>query len=114
MSFFISDAMATAAQQAAPAAGGSAISSILMLAGFILIFYFLLWRPQSKRAKEHKDLINQIAKGDEVITAGGITGKVSEVKDDFIKLTIAEGVTIKIQKQAVTSCLPKGSLDSIG
>lgn len=114
MSIFISDAIAATAQQAAPAAaGGGALSSILMLGGFILIFYFLLWRPQSKRAKEHRELLNQLAKGDEVITAGGITGTISEVKDDFIQLTIAEGVTIKVQKQAITSCLPKGSLKAV-
>lgn len=108
---FISDAMAATGQAAEPM--GGAYSSILMLAGFVLIFYFLLWRPQSKRAKEQRDLISQLQKEDEVITAGGIAGKINKVTDDFVEISVAEGVSIKVQKQAIMTSLPKGTLKTI-
>jgi len=72
-----------------------------------------MWRPQSKRAKEHKNLVSGLSKGDEVITNGGIAGKISKVSDDFIRVEIAEGVEIKIQKVAISTALPKGTLKSI-
>lgn len=111
MSFFISNAIAdtvTPAAAAAPANGG--FMQILMLVGFVVIFYLLIWMPQRKRAKEQRDLINALAKGDEVITNGGIYGKISQITDDYTMLTIANGVDIKIQKAAIITVLPKGSL----
>jgi len=93
--------------------GPSAIMQLVFFGGFILIFYFLMWRPQSKRAKEHKNLVSELSKGDEVITNGGIAGKISKVSEDFIRVEIAEGVEIKIQKVAIASALPKGTLKSI-
>ena len=81
--------------------------------GFGLIFYFLMWRPQSKRTKEHKNLVSGLSKGDEVITNGGIAGKISKVTDDFIRVEVAEGVEIKVQKIAISASLPKGTLKSI-
>ena len=107
MSFFISDALAAA--QAAPADGGG-LPSILLMAGFVLIFYFMLWRPQAKRAKEQRNLINNLAKGDEVVTSGGLIGKITHIADNFIGLMIAEGIEVKVQKPAVVSLLPKGTL----
>ena len=89
------------------------LSSILLLVGFVVIFYFLLWRPQSKRMKEQKKLLANLAKGDEVITAGGILGKITKVSDDFLMLAIAEGIEITVQKSAITNSLPKGTLKTI-
>ncbi len=107
MSFLISDAYA----ESAPAAqGGDPLSSLIFFAGFILIFYFILIRPQQKRAKEHRNLVAALAKGDEVVTNGGILGKVTEVGDEYISVELADNVTVRLQKQAVASVLPKGSL----
>lgn len=108
MSFLITDALAAA--PSAAAVHESNITSILLMVGFILIFYFMLWRPQAKRAKEQRNLLNSLAKGDEVVTAGGILGKISQISDDFISLTISEGVEIKIQKPSIVGLLPKGTL----
>ena len=85
----------------------------LFLGGFALIFYFLIFRPQSKRRKEHQALVGSLAKGDEVVTAGGITGSVTKVEDDFVKLAIANNVEIRIQKSSVGASLPKGTLKSL-
>ena len=107
MSFLISDAFA----EAAPAAqGGDPLSSLIFFGGFILIFYFILIRPQQKRAKEHRNLVAALAKGDEVVTNGGILGKVTEVGDEYISVELADNVIVRLQKQAVASVLPKGSL----
>ena len=107
MSFLISDAFA----EAAPAAqGGDPLSSLIFFGGFILIFYFILIRPQQKRAKEHRNLVAALSKGDEVVTNGGILGKVTEVGDEYISVELAENVNVRLQKQAVASVLPKGSL----
>ncbi len=112
MSFFISQAVAEGAAAAQPA-GPSAVGQLVMLGGFVLIFYFLLWRPQSKRAKEHKDLIGNIGKGDEVATNGGMLGKITAVTDDYVALEIADNTEIKVQKVAVTAVLPKGTIKSV-
>ncbi len=93
--------------------GPSAMMQLIFFGGFILIFYFLMWRPQSKRAKEHRNLVSGLSKGDEVVTSGGVAGKVTKVTDDFVMLEVAEGVEMKIQKVAVASALPKGTLKSI-
>ena len=83
---------------------------ILMLVGFIAIFYFLLWRPQQKRAKEHRNLIDNLAKGDEVATSGGVMGRITKVADDSVTMEIADGVQVLVQKPAVAMLLPKGTL----
>ncbi len=100
------------AQEAVPQ-GPGALMQVVFLGGFILLFYFLLWRPQSKRAKEHRQLISGLDKGDEVVTSGGIAGRIVRVKDDFVVIQIAEGVEIKVQKVAVAAALPKGTLKEI-
>lgn len=114
MSFLISDALAQTATTTAPAAthaaGGNNFASLLMLVGFVVIFYLLLWRPQAKRQKEHRELVNNLAKGDEVVTSGGILGRIVDVTDDFIVLAIADNVTIKLQKGSVANILPKGTV----
>ncbi|MCL6415882.1 preprotein translocase subunit YajC [Aestuariirhabdus sp. Z084] len=112
MSFFISEAVAETAAAGA-AAGPSMMGQLLMLGGFVLIFYFIIWRPQSKRAKEHKDLIGGITKGDEVVTSGGILGKVTKVSDDFVTLKVSENVELNFQKASVAAALPKGTIKAI-
>ena len=93
--------------------GPSAMMQLVFFGGFILIFYFLMWRPQSKRAKEHRNLVSELSKGDEVMTNGGIAGKVTKVSEEFIKVEVSEGVELNIQKVAVASALPKGTLKNI-
>lgn len=100
------------AQDAAPQ-GMSVMGQIIFFAGFILIFYFLIWRPQSKRAKEHKALMAGLNKGDEVVTSGGVAGRITKVTDDFIVVEVADNVEIKVQKVAVAAALPKGTLKDI-
>lgn len=109
MDFFISSAYA----QTADGTAQSPWTSFIFLGGFILIFYFMLIRPQSKRAKEHKALIQGIGKGDEVITAGGILGKVTKVDEQYVSVTVADNVDLKMQKSSVSAVLPKGTIKSI-
>jgi preprotein translocase subunit YajC len=109
MDFFISSAHA----QASGAAGGQGILSALMLPVLLLVvFYFLLIRPQNKRAKEQKEMISKVAAGDEVATTGGILGKVVEVGEQYLTLEIAAGVTVKLQKFQIAQVLPKGTVKS--
>jgi len=86
---------------------------IFIILAFGLIFYFIIWRPQSKRAKEHKDLVGNLAKGDEVVTNGGLMGKVAKVEEQYLLLEVADGVELKVQKHAVTAALPKGTIKKI-
>ncbi len=104
--FLISDAMAEGAS--APAGGG--YEMLIMIGIFFAIMYFMIIRPQQKRTKDHQKLIGSLSKGDEVVTNGGIMGKISNVGDQSINLDVADGVTIKLQKSSISSVLPKGSL----
>lgn len=106
MSFFISDAWAEGG--AAAGQQGSLMGMLPLLLIFVL-FYFMLIRPQAKRAKEHKNMVAALAKGDEVVTQGGMVGKIVEVDDSFVSLQIADGVNVKVQRQMVASLLPKGT-----
>lgn len=106
MDFLISNAYAEGA--AAPAGGG--IEMLLMMGVFFAIMYFMIIRPQQKRAKEHKQMLESLSKGDEVVTGGGVLGKVAGINENFVELTIADNVVIKVQKQAVASVLPKGTM----
>ena len=107
MNSLIPDAMA---QTAGAAPGGAGTTSLIMMAVFVVIFYFLLIRPQQKKQKEHQAMLSKITAGDEVVTAGGILGRVVDVGDSFITLEIADGVRIKVQRFQVTSLVPKGTL----
>jgi preprotein translocase subunit YajC len=111
MSLLISKAHAAGA----PAAQGGGMEMLIMLAVFGLVFYFMIYRPQAKRVKEHKNLMGALSKGDEVLTQGGIIGKISKVSDekDFISVTIAEGTDVNVQKSAITAVLPKGTMKSL-
>jgi preprotein translocase subunit YajC len=106
MSFLISDAWA----QAAPQGQSDPLMSFLPLIFIFVVFYFLLIRPQSKKAKEHKQMVAALAKGDEVVTNGGMLGKLTKVGDNFVELEVAEGIRIKIQRQAVANLMPKGTV----
>jgi preprotein translocase subunit YajC len=97
--------------QAGPSAGGQ-LAPLLMMVVFIVIFYFLLIRPQQRKAKEHQAMISKLSTGDEVVTSGGILGRIVEIGDTFITLEIADNVRIKVQKFQVTSLMPKGTLKS--
>ena len=110
MSFFISPAYA---EGAAAGTMDPGMFNILFLVGFGLIFYFFMWRPQAKRAKEHKNLLAGLSKGDEVITAGGIIGKVVRLTDDYVVLEVSEGTELKFQKVHVAAELPKGTIKNI-
>lgn len=109
MDFFINSAYA----QSIGGAGGQNILSALMLPALLLVvFYFLLIRPQNKRAKDQREMLSKIAAGDEVATTGGILGKIVEVGDQFLTLEIASGVIVKLQKFQVALVLPKGTVKS--
>lgn len=89
---------------------GSMNSSLLMLLIFGAFIYFILWRPQSKRQKQHRDLISNLKTDDEVMTAGGFVGRLTKVEELFFDLQIAENVIIKIQRNAISGLLPKGTV----
>lgn len=111
MSLFISTAHAAAA----PAPAGGAMEMIIMLAVFGLVFFFMIYRPQAKRVKEHKSLMGSLSKGDEVLTQGGLVGKIIKVSDekDFIVVSIAEGTEVTVQKGSISAVLPKGTMKSL-
>ena len=98
--------------QAGGASPAGSFAPLLMMVVFIVIFYFLLIRPQQKKAKEHQAMISKLATGDEVVTAGGILGRVIDVGDSFVTLEIADGVRIKVQRFQVAMLVPKGTLKS--
>jgi preprotein translocase subunit YajC len=100
------------AQAAAPAGQPSALVQLLPLVLIFVVFYFLLIRPQAKRAKEHKAMVAALSVGDEVVTAGGVLGRITETGDQFLTVEIANGVQVKVQRHTVTSILPKGTLKS--
>ncbi len=111
MSFFITQAHA--ATEGAP--GGTGFEMLIMIGMFAVIFYFMIFRPQSKRAKEHKNLMASMGKGDEVLTSGGLVGKISKVSEDndYICITLNENNEVTIKKDYVTAVLPKGTLKSL-
>ena len=100
----------------AQAAGGDPSGGLMGLLPLILMFvvlWFLMIRPQMKRAKEHKAMVEALAKGDEVVTGGGIAGRVTEVGDSFVQIEVAANTVVAVQKQAVATVLPKGTLKSL-
>ncbi len=108
MSFFISDAVAAAAPVSQPG-----IEGMLFPLGILVFFYFLFLRPQSKRAKEKKEMIAAMTKGVEVVTSGGILGKVVDMDDNFLKLEICDNTYIQVQRQSIESMMPKGTYKAI-
>ena len=107
MEFFLTTAWA---QDAGAAGSGSAWMQLLPLVLIFVVFYFLLIRPQTKRAKEHKEMVGKLQSGDEVVTNGGLLGRIAEVGDNFITLEVADGVTIRVQRFQVSQLMPKGTI----
>jgi len=100
------------AQAAGQASGGDSLMSMLPIILMFVILYFLMIRPQMKKAKEHKTMLEGLQKGDEVI-AVGILGKIAKITDNYVSLEIANNVTIQVQKQAITTLLPKGTMRDV-
>ncbi len=109
MGFFVSDAYA----QTGGGAGGPGMGDFLFLIVIFAVFWFLLIRPQQKRAKEHKAMVEALSKGDEAVTNGGLLGKITKVGDSFVTLEIADGLTVQVQRASVASLMPKGTMKSI-
>jgi len=109
MSFFISDAAA----QAAPAAAQPGIEGLLFPLAILVFFYFLFIRPQSKRTKEQKQMLTALSKGAEVVTSGGILGKVAEVDDNFVKIEVADNSFLMVQRHAIANMMPKGTYKTV-
>ncbi len=109
MSLFIASAYA------APAAAGtqSPLPSILMMVGFVAVFYFLIWRPQSKRTKEHRTMIDSVTVGSEVVFAGGLMGRIKKTEGEYAVITIGTGVDVKVQKSSIVAVLPEGTIASL-
>ena len=112
MSLFISNAYA---QSAGGQPQGGGFEMLIMLGVFGLIFYFLLYRPQAKRVKEHKNLVSSLGKGDEILTQGGLVGRITKVSEekDFIEIALNDETNIVIQKTSVSAVLPNGTMKSI-
>ncbi len=108
MSFFINDALA----QGAEGQQAGTLELILPLLLMFGIFYFLLIRPQQKKAKEHRNMVEGLNKGDEIITNGGLLAKITEVDENFLTCKISDNVEVKVQRHAVASVLPKGTIKS--
>lgn len=111
MDFLIANAHA----QDAGAEGGGAFSLIIMLVLFGLIFYFMIYRPQAKRVKEHKNLVSALGKGDEILTQGGMVGKIVKVTEDndFMVVAVSDNVEMTVQKGSVAAVLPKGTIKTL-
>lgn len=102
------------AQGGAATPQDAGLMSFIPLILIFVVFYFLLMRPQIKRAKDHKKMVEALAKHDEIVTSGGLLGRVTHLDDQLVTLEVAEGVRIKVQKSAVASQLPKGTLSAGG
>ncbi len=110
---FISNAYAQTAGTAADPGMMGNLSTFLPLILMFVVMYFLMIRPQQKRAKEQKAMMDALAKGDEVVTAGGILGKVSKVNDTYVTIEVAVNTEVVVQKHSITTLLPKGTIKSL-
>mgnify|MGYP000674521472 CR=1 FL=1 len=110
MSFFISDALAEGGAAAAQQPG---IEGMLFPLGILAFFYILFLRPQAKRAKEKKQMVESLVKGVEVVTSGGILGKVADVDDNFVKIEISDNTFIQVQRHSIESMMPKGTYKAV-
>jgi preprotein translocase subunit YajC len=99
--------------QNAAAAADSGYMQFLPLFVLVVVFYFLILRPQHKRAKDQRNMINALQNGDEVVAAGGVLGRVTKVGDSYVSVEVADGMTIRVQKSSVQTVLPKGTIKSI-
>jgi preprotein translocase subunit YajC len=99
--------------QAAPAGGDAGFMGLLPIVLMFVLLYFLMIRPQMKRAKEHKQMVEALQKGDEVLTSGGVVGRITVMGDAYVSLEIAPGIEISVQRSAVQTLLPKGTMKSL-
>ncbi len=111
MGLFIANAYADGAAPASQ--GGSPVQLVIMVGIFFAIMYFMIIRPQQKRSKEHAALLGGLSKGNEVVTSGGIIGKVLSIGENFVEIKVSEGNTMNVQKHAITSVMPKGTMKSL-
>mgnify|MGYP005842749223 CR=1 FL=1 len=109
---FLSELLIPSAMAQAAGEQPSVLMSILPLVFIVVIFWLLIIRPQMKRTKQHRELVSNLAVDDEIVSAGGLLGKVTEVGDNFIKVELADGVLVKMQKSSVGQVVPKGTFDS--
>lgn len=109
MSLFISTAHAAGEASQQP----SLVANILMIAVFVAIFYFLIWRPQAKRSKEHRTLVESLGVGSEIVFAGGLMGRIIKLEGDFAVVELNRGNEVKIQRASVISVLPEGTLNNL-
>ncbi len=109
MDFFISNAMAAGE----PPAGGGGLQLVFMIALFFGIMYFMIIRPQAKKAKEHTALLDSLKKGDEVSTSSGIIGKIAKLSDNFVELKVSDTGSITVQRHAISAVLPKGTMKGV-
>jgi preprotein translocase subunit YajC len=110
MDFFIQSAYAETPGGTTGTGGG--MQMLIFMGLFFVVFYFLLIRPQNKRAKEHRAMLSALGKDNEVVTTGGILGKITDVSDNFVTLEIANGVSIKVQKAQIAGLMPNGTIKS--
>ncbi len=99
--------------QAAPQAGNAGFMELLPLVLLFVVFYLFLIRPQMKRAKEHKVMVEALSKGDEIVTNGGLLGKIIDVGENFVAVEISKGVEVKVQRHAVAATMPKGTIKTL-
>lgn len=109
LDFLVSPAHA----QAASAPPGVGMINMVFIGVMVVIFYFMLIRPQMRRNKEVRQMLSSLSKGDEAVTSGGVAGRITTIGENYVGLEIAEGVTIKVQKSAISSILPKGTLKAL-
>ncbi len=105
--------ISSAYAQAAGASPGSELMTFLPMIGIFVIFYFLLIRPQQKRAKEQRTMLGMLQKGDEVVTAGGMVGKISKLTDQYASVEIAPNVEVNVQRHSISQLLPKGTIKAL-
>ncbi|MEK7990511.1 MAG: preprotein translocase subunit YajC [Thiotrichaceae bacterium] len=109
MDFLITAAYA----EGATASQGAGFASFIPLVILVVVFYFLLIRPQQQRVKEHNNMVNALQKGDEIVTNGGLLGRIVDIGENFIQIQIAQNTEVKIQRQAVSSIMPKGTMKNL-
>lgn len=109
LDFLISPAYAQAAGQPQP----NALMQFLPLIVLVVLFYFMLIRPQMKRSKEQREMLGALAKGDEVLSSGGLAGRITAIGENYLTLEVADGINVKVQKASVVSVLPKGTLKTL-
>lgn len=109
MNFLISDAWAQSGS-----GGGAGLLGLLPMVAIFVIFYFLLIRPQQKKAKEHRAMVADLANGDEVVTNGGVLGKITDTEENFVSVEVASGVVVRVQRLAIAQMMPKGTIKAGG